>query len=74
PTGSAAPPAGGDGQRPAATGVAERRTVIVPPEEQLKPEAVLFGVVQDFVAERPWVPWVVVAFLIGYVLGLARRR
>jgi carbon monoxide dehydrogenase subunit G len=52
----------------------ERRTVVVPPEEQLKPESVFFGVVQDFVAERPWAPWVLVAFLLGYILGLSRSK
>jgi uncharacterized protein len=46
--------------------------VIVPPEEQLKPESVFFGVAQDFVAERPWFPWVIVAFLLGYIFGRSR--
>ncbi len=52
----------------------ERRTVVVPPEEQLRPESVLFGIVNDFIAERPWAPWIMVAFLIGYILGRARSR
>jgi uncharacterized protein len=54
------------------TSAPERRTVIVPPEEQLKPESVFFGVAQDFVAERPWFPWVIVAFLLGYIFGRSR--
>lgn len=62
----------------AATGEArptfERQSVIVPPDQQLKPEAVFLGVVQDFIAERPWAPWVVVAFLLGYILGLSRQK
>lgn len=52
----------------------ERRTVVVPPEEQLRPESVIFGIVNDFIAERPWAPWIIVAFLIGYILGRARNR
>ncbi len=52
----------------------ERRTVVVPPEEQLRPESVIFGIVNDFIAERPWAPWIVVAFLIGYILGRTRSR
>ncbi len=49
-----------------------RRAVVVPENEQLKPEAVVSGMISDFMSERPWFPWVVVAFLLGYILG--RRR
>lgn len=49
----------------------ERRSVVVPEDEQLKPESVVQGMVADFVQERPWLPWVIVAFLIGYLLGRA---
>ncbi|MDW8213532.1 MAG: carbon monoxide dehydrogenase subunit G [Roseiflexaceae bacterium] len=52
----------------------ERRTVVVPPEEQLRPESVIFGIINDFIAERPWAPWIIVAFLIGYILGRSRSR
>ncbi|MBO9324328.1 MAG: carbon monoxide dehydrogenase subunit G [Roseiflexus sp.] len=52
----------------------ERRTVVVPPEEQLRPESVVFGIINDFISERPWVPWIVVAFLLGYILGRSRSR
>ncbi|MGQ9547982.1 MAG: SRPBCC family protein [Roseiflexus sp.] len=52
----------------------ERRTVVVPPEEQLRPESVVFGIINDFISERPWAPWIVVAFLIGYILGRSRNR
>lgn len=52
----------------------ERRTVVVPPEEQLRPESVVFGIINDFIAERPWAPWIIVAFLIGYILGRSRSR
>lgn len=51
----------------------ERRSVVVPEDEQLKPESVVQGMVADFVQERPWLPWVIVAFLIGYLLGRARN-
>lgn len=52
----------------------ERRAVVVPPEEQLRPESVIFGIINDFIAERPWAPWIIVAFLIGYILGRSRSR
>lgn len=58
----------------AAPPTTERRTVVVPPEEQLRPESVIFGIVNDFIAERPWAPWIIVAFLIGYILGRSRSR
>lgn len=51
----------------------ERRTVIVPNHEQLKPESVFRGVVEDIVTERPWLPWVLIALLVGYLLGRSRR-
>jgi hypothetical protein len=33
---------------------------------------VALGVVEDFLKERPWVPWVIIAFLLGYLLGQRR--
>lgn len=84
---SAAAPTGGTAASPVGNGAVrapealaapeappERRTVVVPPEEQLKPESVLFGVLQDIVAERPWAPWVIVAFLLGYIFGRSRSN
>lgn len=50
----------------------QRRTVDVPEHEQLKPETVALGMLQDLYNERPWLPWVVVAFLLGYLFGRAR--
>jgi hypothetical protein len=50
----------------------EPRTVIVPESEQLKPETIIRGVVGDIFKERPWIPWVVVAFLLGFILGRSR--
>ena len=50
----------------------ERRAVIVPESEQLKPEAVMQGMIGDFIAERPWLPWVIIAFLVGYLFGRTR--
>lgn len=57
-----------------AQAASEHRTVIVPPEEQLKPESVMFGVITDFFADRPWAPWVIVAFLLGVLFGQSRAR
>ena len=54
---------------PAATFAPERRAVVVPENEQLQPSSVAFGMVNDFMKERPWLPWVVVAFLLGLLLG-----
>ncbi|MGB9753199.1 SRPBCC family protein [Roseiflexus castenholzii] len=72
---SAASAAPATAEAPAAPPPApERRTVVVPPEEQLRPESVVFGIINDFIAERPWAPWIVVAFLIGYILGRSRSR
>src|SRR5207247_1953853 len=51
----------------------EPRTVVVPGHEQLKPETVMRGVVEDILKERTWISWVVVAFLLGYVFGRLRR-
>lgn len=50
----------------------ERRTVVVPAHEQLQPATVVSGMITDFIGERPWVPWVVVAFLLGFILGRSR--
>lgn len=52
----------------------ERRTVVVPSHEQLRPEAVALGVVEDIIKERPWLPWVAIAFLLGILLGRRRHR
>jgi uncharacterized protein len=51
----------------------ERRSVVVPDHEQLKPETIVRGVVDDLLKERPWLPWVVIAFLLGVVFGRRRR-
>jgi carbon monoxide dehydrogenase subunit G len=52
----------------------EQRTVVVPEHEQLKPESVVRGVVEDVLKERPWLPWVALAFLLGILFGRARRN
>jgi uncharacterized protein len=65
PVAPSAPPA----HEPAAF---EGRSVVVPDHEQLKPESIVRGVVDDMLKERPWLPWVVIAFLLGVVFG--RRR
>ena len=51
----------------------ERRSVVVPAGEQLKPEAIVRGVVEDAFKERPWLPWVVIAFLLGVLIGRSGR-
>jgi uncharacterized protein len=52
----------------------EQRTVVVPDHEQLKPEAMVRGVLEDVLKERPWLPWVAIAFLLGMLFGRARRN
>lgn len=52
----------------------EQRTVVVPEHEQLKPESVVRGVLEDLLKERPWLPWVAIAFLLGMLFGRARRN
>ena len=47
----------------------ERRSIVVPEGEGLSDADVARGVVMDFYNERPWLPWVVVAFLLGYLIG-----
>lgn len=67
------PPQPAPAAQPAAQEAAERRTVIVPEHEQLRPETVVSGVIDDFLRERPWFPWVVAALLLGYLIGRSRR-
>jgi uncharacterized protein len=50
----------------------ERRTIVVPPNEQLSEADVARGMLEDFFRQNPWAAWVLVAFLIGYLLG--RRK
>jgi carbon monoxide dehydrogenase subunit G len=69
PPAAAEPPAASSEAAPASF---ERRTVVVPADQQLKPEAVVFGIAEDLIKERPWLPWVIIAFLVGVLLG--RRR
>jgi hypothetical protein len=59
-------------EAPAVAPSFERRTITVPAGEQLTEADLARGVVEDFLKERPWAPWVLVAFLIGFVLG--RRK
>ena len=51
----------------------ERRTVMVPADEQLRPESMLRGVVEDMLQDKPWLPWVLAAFVLGVLLGRAGR-
>jgi hypothetical protein len=47
----------------------ERRSITVPPGAGLSEADLARGAMEDFLKERPWAPWVVVAFLVGYLLG-----
>lgn len=47
----------------------ERRTITVSPGQGLSERAVVQGMVEDFFTARPWLPWVIIAFLLGYLLG-----
>lgn len=76
PQATSAPPAAAAPQPSSSApdqGSFERRSVVVPSDEQLKPEAVVRGVVEDAFKERPWLPWVVIAFLLGVLIGRSRR-
>jgi carbon monoxide dehydrogenase subunit G len=50
----------------------ERRTITVPPGQGLSEADVARGAVEDLLKERPWLPLVLLAFVIGYLLG--RRK
>lgn len=49
-----------------------RRTITVPPGQGLSEADLARGAAEDFIKERPWLPWVVIAFLVGYLLGKGR--
>ncbi len=69
----ASPPGAAESPSSATTDSASfRRTIHVPAGEGLSEIDVALGVIEDFLKERPWVPWVIIAFLLGYLLG--RRR
>lgn len=55
-----------------AAAAVERKVVELAEHEQLKPESLVIGAAQDFLKERPWLPWVLVAFLAGWFFG--RRK
>jgi len=50
-----------------------RRAIVVPEHEQLRPEAVLSGVLADLVKERPWLIPALVGFLLGLLVGRSQR-
>lgn len=58
---------------PAAPAAAPRKSVVLHPDEQLKPEAVFTGAVADYVKERPWLLWLA-AFVVGFLFGRVGRR
>lgn len=54
---------------PSADSSFERRTITVPPGHGLSEADLARGAAEDFLKERPWLPWVLIAFLVGYLLG-----
>ncbi|MFV9504311.1 MAG: SRPBCC family protein [Oscillochloridaceae bacterium umkhey_bin13] len=50
----------------------ERRTITVPPGQGLSESDLARGVISDFLRTNPWTPWVIIAFLLGYILGQRR--
>ena len=54
---------------PPAPATAPRRTITVPPGQGLSENDVARGAVADLIKENPWLPWVIIAFLLGYLLG-----
>ncbi len=50
-----------------------RRTVVVPEDEQLKPESVVAGLVQDFLKERGGTVIALLAFVLGFLFGRSTR-
>jgi carbon monoxide dehydrogenase subunit G len=48
------------------------RSITVPPGQGLSEADLARGAAEDFLKERPWLPWVALAFLIGFMLG--RRK
>ncbi|RMD73279.1 MAG: carbon monoxide dehydrogenase [Chloroflexi bacterium] len=69
---STAEPAQSATSNPTTEQPAYRRTIHVPAGEGLSEIDVALGVIEDFLKERPWVPWVIIAFLLGYLLGQRR--
>jgi uncharacterized protein len=50
----------------------ERRTITVPPGQGLTETGLARGALDDFVRQSPWLPWLIVAFLLGYLFGKRR--
>jgi uncharacterized protein len=50
----------------------ERRTITVPPGQGLTEASLARGALDDFVRQSPWLPWLIVAFLLGYLFGKRR--
>lgn len=48
------------------------RTITVPPGQGLSEGTVARGSIETFFRTRPWLPWVISAFLLGYLFG--RRK
>jgi len=69
-----ATPAAAPAPTPVATVITEptatpRRTIHVPSGEGLSEVDVARGVITDFLRDRPWLPWVVASFVLGFLLG-----
>lgn len=46
-----------------------RRTITIPAGQGRSEAAAARGMVEDFFTRRPWLPWILVALLPGYILG-----
>lgn len=65
-------PAVEPGAAPAEPMDAPRRTITVPTGQGLSESALARGMAEDFLRSNPWTPWVIIAFLLGYILGQRR--
>lgn len=63
------PPATVEAVPPPLRPAIERRTITISAGQGLSETAVAQGMLEDFFRSRPWLPWMLVAFLLGYLLG-----
>ncbi len=49
-----------------------RRSISVPAGQGLSEATLVRGTLEDFFKQNPWLPWLIVAFLLGYLFGNRR--